>query len=521
MEMSVEKQIYYLKKIMNKEITSEELCDYITMIIRDNVPGSIEITFNKDASNVGGSYSPNIRAININSLYIEDIAKGNNNIVELLNTIGHELRHYNQYNYSFKSHINEFNMQYYNKLKASLNKKASLDVPSREFYHQANLIKAGNYLHELQLDEFPHLKEWLEKHEFNREDINYSYYLQMAYEEDARYGGIVYSKILLNQYKEYLKKFPDKKLSSYIEFLNDYFQVHIDNFERDKELYNSYLEFEKVFEDVSYDAMEKVFQLQNSDELNRVFYKSLLDMFAQKYVDNSSVEELEIMMFSNIHFYSLSFGKTATTDLIERRRDYHALIIEKIISSKLSDEKKKELGDALMCGLLKNIDKRSFTMRDSFISELYVHNILSEKQIDKLATKLYKKGRYMEASNILAFDKASTKYTYSEGEIHNIYKCIDARLNLLQLVSDKVISKKSIDHKFVSAYITHLNSLEICIEEYISQVKCNFSRDTEFIERRETMAEIEMAKINELREMAKKKLEEVEIKIKPDKCKNR
>lgn len=321
--MSIQQQTQYLKKFKGGEFTKEDVCEFLKIVLNDNALGLNkipEINFYLASEKNKGIYTQNNDKININSLQIDKFVEGEISITQLLNTLGHELRHHiqaelniehQQLNDESKSDLirayRDINdTQHQKKEKAprgfklilsTLSKLPAFITDEEDFEKQYQELKEqlGK-----EFENFPSVQAFINRPENWKAMLNsldFSCYYLRSYEDDARTAGVEFVNIVTNQIKEYLKENNDNSLDN--EILN--IQSETDEIKKEndknKEYYEDlYVKFKSIFggTDQEISSLKKLY----GDEyeyfkkmMNDISMETLIELSKAKTVFENQIKE--------------------------------------------------------------------------------------------------------------------------------------------------------------------------------------------------------------------------------------
>ena len=180
---------------------------YIDDVDKTLMP-SIEFKkLNTDSSFVEyGYYSRHFNSIALNNDFVSLVAQGKINLLEVINTIGHEFGHFLQYNLDLNEFSDSDLKKYFTNLYSDLNSNNEKDMfnfINRYLYldeKDTNLMKEAFSLLENKSDFTKYFNYVLNIEDFGQyiESIKYSQYLNLKHENDARYRGLLFTSQFLN-----------------------------------------------------------------------------------------------------------------------------------------------------------------------------------------------------------------------------------------------------------------------------------------------------------------------------------
>lgn len=482
--MSIQKQIEYLKKIKDKSITKQELCDYLTMIVEDNfvqmptVP-KVEFAYEKTCN---GSYNENV--VNINLRNINNIIEFFDiyDIVSILNTVGHECRHHWQENCGLTEYVQTHKSEYYEKLNKTVFQEG------RELSISGTLKAVRNfYLHSsskdfIELESVPHLNKWIKSIDdqtiFKLEkNIERSHYLQLAHEEDARFGGIIWTSLLYNEYQRYCEKTGDTEMAEYVHRLRRCSMQIMKEYNENLKEYKSYKEFKEAFKDVSYEVLKDFNTILSREDLDKyevAMYSALLDMYAKEYVERLYPEEAEIIFIE----HSNSIFNTEKT---EEQNRLSKLLLEKIVNSSLTEEKKCQFAALIYYNYLENVESHKFSEKDFVLTYLYANGFLSSEAYFSLVNLLFDSGKADEAIELLKTRKMNNKDNVYSCADEEMMKCMGLRWDILLVKADEY-RKNGLSEEEKDKYSTQLKEFYNEYKTFIDWYEQNDNKTKEEIE---------------------------------------
>lgn len=507
--MSLKKQIEYLKKIKDKSITKQELCDYLTMIVQDNfvnMPTIPEVKFEFDRIN-DGTYNENIVSINTNK--IDSIINFYEiyDIVSLFNTVGHECRHHWQENCGLEEYVETHKNEYYEKLNKTVFEEG------KEFSVSATAKAIRNfYLHSgnkefIELKSVPHLNNWIKSLDVQNickleRDLERSHYLQLAHEEDARYGGIIWSSLLYNEYQRYCEENGDSEMAEYVNRLRRCSMQKMKEYRENLKDYKAYQDFRNAFSDVSYEALKEFNKILSREDLNKyeiAMYSALLDMFTKEFAERLYPEEAEIFFLE--HTDSI-FNPRKT----EEENRFSKALLERIVNSNLSEDKKCEVAVLLYFRYMENLETHKFSEKDFVLTYLYANGILSSDAYKSMINILLDQGRADEAIELLKTRKINNKdITYSCADERMIV-CLNLRWDLL-LIKAGQYKINGISEEEKTKYSNQLKEFYTEYKNFIDWYEENDYKTREEIEK--LITEISGIKIEKIKDI----IEEVNLPL--------
>lgn len=289
--------LQFMEKMRTKTATAQDVKDFVTELVSNSpysgykVNNNPTVEFLDVSEDKHGSYVPSERVIVISNKYIEDVLNGNENIVKLIDTIGHEYRHFLQHEMVEILNIDEKTKQeikdsFYGTIISENQVMSAITVFSRltdeEYFKNAQSLPLNQ-------------KEALIK------NIVFADYAEQKHEEDARLGGILFAQNFFNDLiddpncSEQLKTYLERE-SANIAYLQHTFNEYKHNYE--------YIhEFEENLKNVSIDALRNLdkeiqyFQQVMNDHSGKTQYSisitAVLSKTMEYIMENSSLEDIE------------------------------------------------------------------------------------------------------------------------------------------------------------------------------------------------------------------------------------
>ncbi len=413
--MSLLQQIELFKKLNTKSCTAQDVCTYITMVVNDNlfnletIP---KVTFEEDLKSNGSYHKKTAKkpaSINISRHTIVDFLKGRIAVCSIIDVIGHELRHHLQYECDFEKYIEQNADEYYVKIQEDLKTNYRLEKDTQKFlnvFKSKVLLNNNTIIKELKT--IPHLNEWLDGLDTIdliklKETVEKSYYLQHAIEEDARFGGVLFTQLLLGLYRKQTQGL-DTELNEYLNKAELIVNKHIDSVNNSNSEYGHYQKFKKAIEDLSYNEIVRLglFKVQHQQDFAvNAFYSKLLDFYAGRLVKECSAEELEVVYYEHVVSYLTRDTYAFDNKEAQAKAVISSKILEQIVCSTLDDKNKRDYAEYLYDYMLNNYKSYRFSESDNFLNYFYINGLLSSVQMKKLIKNLCKDGRVYEALEIL------------------------------------------------------------------------------------------------------------------------
>ena len=430
--MSIKDQINYLKKVKNKKISRQELEDYLVLIIQDNffnLPVIPKVQF-LDIANAEAYYDNN--TITFNNEALTKVLENERSIISLFDSLGHESRHHWQEHSGIDEYLLDHQDLYYQEL------SKSLKVNQRDFTTFHFIRSLRDYLvFESSKVKFniknknPNMVHWVNKIDRSKifaleKKIEESMYYSQKDEEDAYFGGILFTSMLLNRYKEYCLKNNQLKLLKYIEGLNEDFDKIIERYKVQVETYDCYQDFKHAFDDVSIDLIEELHKITNNKNLSkfsRKFYNAMLDMYLNKYIEQMPGKESEKLLIDK----STHLFKEGMVD------QFDLLFLEKIVKANIDKKAKQEIAIRILFKYVdnKNFNKYEFSEKDFLLTYLYVNDIITENMFNAIINELDKQNRDFEAIGLLKTTQARNKVLcYGNADI-KMMDCLKNRWKLI------------------------------------------------------------------------------------------
>ena len=191
--------------------------------------------------------------------------------------------------------------------------------------------------------------------------------------------------------------------------------------------YKSYKEFKEAFKDVSYEVLKEFNTILSREDLNKyevAMYSALLDMYAKEFVERLYPEEAEIIFIE--HSNSI-FNPEKT----EEQNRLSKLLLEKIVNSSLTEEKKCEFAALIYYNYSENVESHKFSEQDFVLTYLYANGFLSGEAYSTIINILYEEGRLDEAIELLKTRKIKNKDITSDCTDEIMIKCMNLRWDLL------------------------------------------------------------------------------------------
>ena len=424
--MSIQEQLDCLKKIkVNSTLTdkqkTEEMKKYLELLFKDNplnlkyVPDEFKcIDFpietqlaayenkNEDGTTQLFVSNKSVQAAATRErIYYGDDRKGLPfSLHQLLNNMGHELRHCFQDKVDLSTVENEKERSFYQKIQEALRDDKHYQLSSTTS-GAINALRWANPSEEPTLKTMPMLDSYIQALQNTYDgQVEMSYYLQHLHEEDARNGGFVYTQQLLKLYKKHLENQDEPELLDFINKELEQSKVQLEDNRNSKKEYIHYQNFKKIYDNVSFETIKEIQEKLNAtgkkqEDLSFTYniYSCLLDEYTDKYLEQLSPKQLEMVFLSNVYL----FKEQDTFDQVSHLTE---TMLRKIITSELPEDKKKVLANHIYKHMLKNYKTYEFSRKDGMIADFYANGLLDAKQMKILSTKLGNAGKHYEAAYI-------------------------------------------------------------------------------------------------------------------------
>ena len=250
----------------------------------------------------------------------------------------------------------------------------------------------------------PNLYNWLitltpKAKEHLAHNVRYSHYLQQAHEEDARFGGILFTSLLLTEYKRALQYSSDASLLEYINQVEAFNQDYFLQSHNDQSGYKHYNNFKQIFKDISYDSIVYLKQAKaNSNNIQaNIFYSSLLKAYSEKFIEKASNQELEAIYFANLtRPSSKNLPNNLRTHVYNLNKEiYVELMLRK------NEVERADFANNICSKFINDYKHYTFGEEDLLLSTLYINGLISSDNMQHLVGALVVDKRYIEAYSLL------------------------------------------------------------------------------------------------------------------------
>lgn len=402
------KHFKYLEKIRLGLISEEELADFVFLILNKNpyfnykhkVILVIRSLKSKEGYRTYGKYYRNISQIAIDNQFLKDVAEGRENFVELLETLGHEFRHFMQDN-MVERRLSKFEdkeqKDFYNKLF----KNEGVTFSQKDIY---NLVMVGSKYIDSKF--FNSLDRKLEKNKIEYIDhICFGQYLNKINEEDARDSSLLFVKTLLKCYEN--DEMADKYLKEWLIKERKKIDILTQRNDNNKKQEQDYLLFLKEIKAINIETLKKVkrdfinlnkqtysFQFLNNSNKEASFnlnkfiqhIKEFIDIGVKIIYEDKNLDDIIAQAVENINKNDL--------ELFDE--------ILKYVNKELDKEDKKKFNNTIFEAFLKeeNIKKINTT-------SMWMY--LSLRQCEQIYEKLKVSGNRKDCLAFLNTDSSYTK----------------------------------------------------------------------------------------------------------------
>ena len=229
--MSTKQQLEYIKKAYDNTITLQDIKNYLKLVVQDNkfkIKNMPKLTFKSQNSGFGGYRKANECSeaiINIDiQRYFDLMQAKKESIVGVLYTLGHELRHHLQFEEEFDNILfSGSNQHCCNQIKQNIKNGYELKSFHKTFLSSIEENKDNIPQIIEECSKIPNFIKWISN--FSNKElqnikqiIENSYYLNDISENDAIIGGVLFTKLILNDYKRITTK-QNEPIFNYLEDL--------------------------------------------------------------------------------------------------------------------------------------------------------------------------------------------------------------------------------------------------------------------------------------------------------------
>lgn len=489
-----ERMLRFVEKMGRKEpVTEVEVKMFIIDLVKNNPylqhsnPPAIQFAKRSPEGEMA-KYSK-IQGITVTNEFVADVVSGKMGLTDILNTVGHEYRHFIQSTEMEEIKTKDKNLKEYCQDITRAWQVESLTKSEVDEIIQTLAICTDNeYFKKLQAKSPEEKKEIIK-------NIAFADYLHAKHEQDARLGGIAYSAVMLEGFS---KDFAgNENMEQFISSQEQDMYRHINNYHQDKKKYTYIEEFEKQLQNITINVLrdlEDKYKIILSNNINAEFsgcddkelqqmneygnFKlALLNRTVDYFCENKSLEELSLIYKSELN----------------RGSGYICAAIDDFVfnKSKFSEKDKQSFQNSVFEMIMKdNYKNKIFTPSYLFTSAL------NEKQLQDVIRKYVKEKDLYKLSKISSsifhfsnnFQKDSKTIMFNFDNIMPVIQQINYKLEKGQTVSKEdyencrnILNElkrefdyiKSSDNKHVQNMINEINrisqSLELYSDIYLNQ----------------------------------------------------
>lgn len=401
------------------------------------------------------------------------------NILELFNSIGHELRHWKQNCLAYK--FSTLDIETQQKFDGTIHHFMD-DFTNKTKLSSKNYEKLADFL-------FPYYQDTLEDENITDlyfEIIEHGAYLNLAHERDARQGGMEFVDFLTNEYCKH-PLLDDKQKVVYINNFKD-IKKH---FERTNNYENEVLKMFADFENAFNASKEEILELakqynnifniefsQNLNDIDPLTYSRALKILIK---DKTLEEKREMLKNAIFNGYSI-LANNLITSIVEDK-DYQAYkekieedIYKYLIKSSLNDSTldygltsisynmnyKKILSEKMLMEILeKLIQDDKIIFANTFFSQFSLN--ISNKSIKKLKTIILNKAKFCFED----YEKNPDKYSALFSEVNQFAQLISKLSTLEKNYKEKnKLNKLSLDFYELDEKLENIKYDKVSIKNY-------------------------------------------------------
>lgn len=462
-----DRQIELLTKIFKQSATEEDIQEYLKLLVTDNVlgmeklPKLMFLPHDKMESALGLSTEDG--ELDISSLLIDNIKSNPQDIVFGINTIGHELRHFNQRK-ADRDLITQEGRAQQEKIDAAVTTYAE---SSGEFLCSLKTLESA-YSQKLLREYFKQHKEeplaawYLEIPPQERSNLysnlEESRYLGGAHEIDARAAALVYQTIILNGYLNDERVQQNKELHSWLaKIKKKEGELYENDYADDLELSEYYNEFADAAQKISrkflVDIAQNVAKFQTEDSDKRKTFEALLCVASKYYIQSIKKDDLpQVFVWAMQNINEQNTNGSATPPRVLACALASSIFFDERLDKEEQTKFKKELFDVYFehakfakNQLKANTGIHKFDRFDTFM--LHIAAFSSDQIMFDLLHKLDSNQRYDEVCKMVDFKKLylaeiDIDETIPEDYLYNIMNLLAAKCEMLFSIRKEFTNQK-------------------------------------------------------------------------------
>jgi len=302
-----DRQIELLTKIYENVATKADIREYLCLVVTDNVIGMEKvpkIVF-RPASKMESTYAMMTeKSLVFSSIVVDDIYKEPKFFAEVLSTIGHELRHYNQEHVNLDDIVDKKVKQYYLSIKNEMENYQEAYGEDLQNWRILSSPKSLIVLNEL-FKSYPqesfanfYLNLSHTERKYLGEDIEQARYLANLHETDARYAGVLFQALVLERYLSDERVRNNEKLHSWIEETKqENLKLSVRDYDENMEDVDYYNQFEQASQNISLEFLNGVAQriINSKEKQEQETYEAILSVCVKQYIKSVKKESLETL----------------------------------------------------------------------------------------------------------------------------------------------------------------------------------------------------------------------------------
>lgn len=303
-----DRQIALLKKISEREASSKDVKEYVTLLLKDNMFNSFSLP-QIDFKMIGDSGGSSIDdQITVSTKLISMVLENNVNIIFAIDIVGHELRHFLQQNTTKDEQATEQGREKIDRLNEKGDSyitgtnRISIDIissnkskqPLKKFFQEFSDKPLAIWYNSIPDEEKRLIGE----------QLSYSKYVKTFYEEDARAAAIVWDHMVLDKYLSDYRICQDKKLVRWLKKVKESLECIHSTYDIVLEAYDYIEKFEEAVLSVDVEFIKNTCKYisennlygKNKKDTNKDPIVAILDIAAEYYC-NSLTKEKQKALF--------------------------------------------------------------------------------------------------------------------------------------------------------------------------------------------------------------------------------